>query len=204
LFIKGIIIGLAVSVPLGPIGMLCVQRTLGKGFRAGMMSGLGAALADTLYAILAGFGLQIISDFLLTHQAVFRIVGSFFLLYVGIKIFFTNPAVQLRKYRNQKSGNVGDTLSVFLLTLSNPLTMLAFSAIYAGMNIISTDTSQTMTVLITSGIFTGCIVWWLSLVMLVNVFRGKIRLRKMLYLNKISGFIIGIIGIITALSIFRL
>ncbi|MBA7650459.1 hypothetical protein ES703_58265 [subsurface metagenome] len=155
LLIKGIIIGLLVSVPLGPIGVLCIQRTLNKGRLAGLVSGLGAAAADTIFAIVAGFGLTIIINFIEERHVYFQVIGGLFVLYIGLRIFYTNPVKQLKLQRLKKTQLSQDFMSVFLLTLSNPMAVFLFLAIMTAIKVASDKMSITEISLLTAGIAGG-------------------------------------------------
>ena len=129
ILLKGLIVGLVVSAPMGPIGVLCVQKTINKGRFQGFVSGLGAATADTSYAVLAAFGVTFITDFLTEHHLFFQIAGVSILLFLGFRMLLKNPIQQYRYYRSPKrSGLIGDYISVFFLTASNPLTIIFFGA----------------------------------------------------------------------------
>ena len=117
-FLKGMLIGLAASIPLGPIGVLCIQRTLNKGVYSGFFSGLGAAVADTFMAMIAALGVTFIINFIEQQMLFFHIIGGLVVAFLGIRIFYTNPAKQMRRQRRKKSGKlIKDFVSVLLLTL---------------------------------------------------------------------------------------
>ncbi len=127
LFIKGLLIGLAIAAPVGPIGILCIHRSLHDGFKIGLMTGLGAAFADGTYGLIAGFGLTALSSLLINHQFWIRLAGGLFLLYLGIKMFLASPR---EKQSNDSDHSAWHALSTtFLLTLTNPTTILSFIAI---------------------------------------------------------------------------
>src|SRR5436190_20582484 len=130
LFLKGFLIGMIIAVPVGPIGLLCVNRTLSKGPLYGLISGLGVATADAVSGSIVVLGLTLVSSFLIAEQLWLRLVGGIFLCYLGFKIFATEPS--LRAMRDKEKSLLGAYLSTFLLTFSNPLTLLSFVAIYAG------------------------------------------------------------------------
>ena len=129
LLIKGFIIGVSASVSIGPIGVMIIQRTLNKGRLSGFISGMGAAIADTIYAIIAGFSLTFIISFLEKEHILFQLFGGLVLLVLGTRIFYTNPALQLRRQRRKKSKLYEDFFSIFLLTFTNPLAVFVFVAI---------------------------------------------------------------------------
>src|SRR5262249_25510452 len=126
LFLKGCIIGFSIAAPVGPIGVLCINRTLKAGLLAGLLSGLGAALADAFYGCIAGFGFVVVSNFLLSQQTLIRILGGLFLIYLGLKTFISKP---INKSLQDKANTLWqDFISTFFLTLTNPATILAFLA----------------------------------------------------------------------------
>ncbi|TKG95557.1 LysE family translocator [Puteibacter caeruleilacunae] len=184
---KGIIIGFAVSIPLGPIGVLCVQRTVNKSWRSGFYSGLGAAFSDSLYAVISGFSLTYIINFIRQFQMEFQLVGGFVLLALGIHIFRTNPVTEIRKYRRKGSSYFQDMLSTFIVTFSNPLAIFVFLAVFAGSGIVMKISEPLDASIIIFGIFVGAASWWLLLTSLVNMFRHKMNLRVLWWFNKIAG-----------------
>lgn len=200
LFLKGIVIGLAVSVPMGPIGVLCVQKTINKGRLHGMLSGFGAAFADTVFAIIAVFGLTVTKNFLLEYRLELQILGVIVLLGLGTKIFFSNPITQIRRRaRNKRQGIFGDFISVFFLTLSNPLTVLFFGATIAALSIHDTDHYLVSQLILVGGISAGAMSWWISLTSIVNLFRHRFRLKQLWWINKISGIVILTLTIVAAI-----
>ena len=132
LFLKGIILGFSIAAPVGPIGILCIRKTLQFGRFSGLFSGLGAAVADTIFAVIAAFGLTLISDALLAGQFWLRLVGGAFLLYLGWKTFFTKVLDKSQKISH--TNLLHDFISTFFLTITNPMTILAFIAIFAGVD----------------------------------------------------------------------
>lgn len=200
--IKGIIIGISVSAPLGPIGVLCIQRTLNKGFKSGFISGFGAAVADIIYAVIAGFSITFISDFLIENQTYFRIIGGLFLIFIGYRIFSSNPAAQIRKLRTKGNNYYRDFLTSFLVTVSNPITILAFGAIFASFNLIDKETGSIPIVVLILAIFSGAILWWLCLILIVTIFKQRIRLRNLLWINRITGILIIIFALVVIISVF--
>lgn len=199
--LKGLIIGLTVSAPMGPIAVFCLQRTLNKGVWIGFISGLGAAFADTVYAAIAGFGLSIISDFLTEQQFYIRGIGGIFLIIVGVKVFYTNTIKQARKQKVNKGRLLGDFASVFFLTLSNPITVIFFGAVFAGIGLAGEGGSTYLTFLTVAGVLVGAMLWWLLLAFIINLFRHKIRLRSIWWINKIAGALIVILGIGSVVSL---
>lgn len=202
LFLKGIIIGLMVSIPLGPIGVLCVQRTLNKGRRAGFVSGLGAASADTVFSLIAGLGITFVISFVQTHHIYFQIIGGIVVMYLGIHIFYTNPVRQIRMQRLNRNKLSQDFLSVFLLTITNPMAIFFFLAIFAGINIAAGPMHLLPLGSMVAGVFAGAVSWWFLLSTLVNFFRHRFRLRIIWWMNKVAGVIIFALGIAAIVSIW--
>lgn len=201
LFLKGIIIGFAIAAPVGPIGILCIQRSLHDGFKVGLMTGLGAALADGTYGLIAGFGLTAVSSFLVAHQFWIRIVGGIFLLYLGIKLILVSP--QSSKKRNYDNSPWHAFGSTFVLTLSNPATILSFIAIFAGMGLGTISPNFASAVVFVSGIIFGSAAWWLILSGGVAfVLHHMLGNSSMRVINWFSGAIIILFGIY-ALSDFK-
>ncbi|MFN8257316.1 MAG: LysE family transporter [Bacteroidales bacterium] len=197
--IKGIIVGISVSAPLGPLGILCIQRTLNKGVFSGIITGLGAAFADSFYAAIAGFGISIIADFLKEYQLLIRIVGGIILIILGIVIFRNNPIKQIRQQKNQNI--IGYFISGLFITFTNPITIVVFGAVFTGLGLHDArDTSPILFTLI--GIFSGAVLWWSGLSIFLNIFRNKFRLRYLWWINKISGIMVSVFGLAIVLSMF--
>src|SRR5579871_6702425 len=141
LFIKGLVIGFAIAASVGPIGVLCIHRSLHDGFKIGFMTGIGAALADGTYGLIAGFGLTALSSLLIEHQFWIRLIGGLFLLYLGIKLFLTPPRDRSTGPSDRSALHALGT--TYLLTLTNPTTILSFIAIFAGLGLGTTNGSFT-------------------------------------------------------------
>lgn len=185
--VDGVIIGVSASIPLGPIGVLVVQRTLNKGHLSGFVSGLGAALSDTIYAIIAGFSLSFIVGFIETQLLWIQIFGAIILISLGLKIFNTNPAIQLRRQKKKTTSLIQDFFSTFALTVANPLAVFLFMAFFAGFRVVGSQNTLIDNLLLIGGVFVGAATWWLILSSLVNMFRSKINLRRLFWINKIAG-----------------
>ncbi len=205
-FLKGLLIGVIVSVPMGPIGVLLVQKTVNKGRALGFVSGLGAATADTFYAIVAAFGVTFITNFLNKNQIAFQAVGVLVLLFLGFRMVFNNPIKQYKYYRasRKKRNAVKDYFSVFFLTISNPLTILFFGAAFAMLGLLSTVNGEINNFLLVVGIFFGASLWWFLLTYIVNIFRKRFRLRNIFILNRISGIVIILLSIVAFIKFFFL
>ncbi len=194
LLYKGISIGFAIAAPVGPIGVLCIRRTIAQGRKIGLVSGLGAASADLIYGCIAGFGLTFISQFLVEQQNILGLVGGIFLLYLGIKTFFTKASQE--PIENTEKGLFSAYLSTFFLTLTNPLTILSFVAIFAGMGIVNADGDYLSALLLVSGVFVGSMLWWMLLSGGASFFQKKMNEKGLSWLNKISGVIIASFGVV--------
>jgi threonine/homoserine/homoserine lactone efflux protein len=198
-FIKGLIIGFSLAVPVGPIALLCIRRALARGLMAGIFSGLGAACADLLFGAIAGFGVSAVADFLVDHQVALRVIGGVFLCYLGIRIFRSIP--RLREAGSEDSGLVRYFVSAFVLTLTNPLTLFAFAAIFATSGVGLASDGFLSVALLVLGVFTGSALWWFILSGVVSIFHRSISLRGLVIVNRISGTLIAAVGVIVLLSI---
>lgn len=197
-FLRGLGIGFAIAAPVGPIGVLCIRRTLADGRAAGLISGLGAATADAIYGCIAGFGLTFISSFLVSQQGWLRIAGGLFLCYLGLKTLLARPAEQAAAIKGQ--GLLGAYASTFFLTLTNPMTILSFAAIFAGLGLANTSGSYVSASTLVIGVFMGSAAWWLILSGGVSLFRDKFNLHGLQWVNRISGAIILAFGLVALVS----
>lgn len=202
---KGALAGFIIAAPVGPVGVLCVQKTLIEGRVAGLSAGLGAAVADAGYGCIAAFGLSLISGWLETHQTAFRIVGSLFLLFMASQMIRAAmrpplpaaPAVPVRR-----DGLIAGFISTFVLTATNPITIVAFLGIFAFFGIGNFGLSNEMAAWLVLGVFTGSSVWWLSLAGLTGAFRRRLNGGGLRWINGLSGLLIlcfGLYGITSAL-----
>ena len=202
---KGMLVGLMVSIPLGPMGVLIIQKTLHKGALSGFIAGMGAASADLFYAAVAAFGLGFVINIVQAHELLLQIIGGIFLIVIGLKIYFDNPIRQIRQRRQgrvSKTGLLGDYLSLFFLTVSNPITVVVFMAVFAGMSVFGESSSLLGEVLVVAGVLLGGGGWWYTLSTLVNIFRKKFRLRVLITINRVSGMVITVLGALVILSAF--
>jgi len=203
LIAKGIIIGLLVSIPLGPIGVLVIQRTVNKSRIAGLLSGMGAALSDTLYAIIAGFSLTFVIDFIRENEILFQIIGAIVVLILGIHIFLKNPVREIRRNRIRGNTHIQDIISSFLVTLSNPLTIFVFLAVFTSSGVAINLEEPYHSAFVILGVFLGAFLWWFSLSGIVSLFRHKINLRILWWINKTAGAIIVAFVLVTAIVIVQ-
>jgi threonine/homoserine/homoserine lactone efflux protein len=186
--VKGLIIGFSIAAPVGPIGILCIRRTLSDGRVSGLVSGLGAATADAIYGSIAGFGLAFISNFLVGQQVWLRLIGGLFLCYLGLKTFFSEPVKQTAQAKG--IGLVGAYVSTFFLTLTNPMTIISFAAIFTGLGLAGTGGNYGAAGVLVLGVFTGSALWWFILSGSVGFLREKFNIHGLLWVNRISGAII--------------
>lgn len=201
---RGIVIGLMVSIPLGPMGVLIIQKTLQKGALAGFVAGMGAACADLFYATAAAFGIGFVVTIIQSHELILQIVGGIFLLIVGLKIYFDNPLKQIRmKKRVSKKGLLGDFMTLFFLTVSNPVAIVVFMAVFAGASVFGEQPTFRIELFVLTGVLVGAGLWWYTLSTLVNLFRKRFRLRVLIRINRISGFVITLLGILVILAAFE-
>lgn len=200
LFLKGMIIGFMVSLPLGPIALLVIQRTVNKNRWSGLLSGFGAALSDTTYAIVVGFSLTYVINFIKQNQLSFQIIGAVVLILLGLHIFYKNPVKEIRRYRRKGTNYFQDFFFAFLITLSNPLVIFVFLAVLAGSGVVLSVSKPYQSFFIISGIFAGACSWWFILTSVVSIFRHRFNLRLLWWFNKIAGIII--IVFVLAMTIY--
>ena len=201
LLLLGIVIGLMVAVPVGPLGLLCVNRALSRGPLHGLFSGMGVATADSVAAGISALGMTLVSDFLIGHQMLLRTVGGLFLCYLGIKIFRTRPATQV------PAGEVGSLTrsyaTTLLLTVSNPVTFLSFVAIYAGWGVQSLSGNYLGAAILAAGVFAGSVLWWLAIAVGLVLFRDRFSHSALAWIHRISGAVITAFGIVVFLSLWE-
>ncbi|MDR2885378.1 MAG: LysE family translocator, partial [Rikenellaceae bacterium] len=197
LLIRGIIIGLTASIPLGPIGVLCIQRTLSKNHKSGFVSGLGSATADLVFASVALFSLTVVLSFIESHLMLIKAIGGACVIGVGAHIFFTNPVVQIRRNRAGKTNLWQDYISLFFITIANPAFILIFVALFAAFGFSAADLGFAKAQLLVAGVFLGASLWWFMLTFSVNLLRKRFRPRHLLWMNRISGSVIVALGIAT-------
>jgi len=200
--IKGFIIGILVSAPMGPVGILCVQRTLGKGRWYGFVSGLGAALSDVLYAALTGLSIGLIIDFIEAYQKPINIIGCIILGIFGIFIIRNNPVKNLRKRGESKSTYIRDFVTSFLLTFSNALIVILFLGLFARFTFALPTDSFLKTIYGLGGIAAGAIMWWFLITYIVSKMRSLFNFRGLFILNQTVGIIILILSLVGIIFAF--
>ena len=200
-FIRGLLIGLSIAAAVGPMSILCIQRTLNKGQLYGFVSGLGIATADGVYGSIAAFGLTLITNFLLNEQIWIRLIGGVFLFYLGIKTMLSKPPDKAAALDMKSKSYLGAYASTFFLTLTNPLTILSFVAIFAGIGVGSASKSFVSASVVVLGVFSGSTLWWMILTSSISLFRKKLNAQWLLWINRFSGAIITLFGIASLISL---
>jgi len=199
-FAKGVAIGLAIAAPVGPIGVLCIRRSLNAGMLTGLVSGLGAAVADGVYGAVAGFGLTSVSMFLLDHQAAIRALGGAALLVIGLRILRAKAPAAGEPPGN--SGRLaGAFASCFLLTLTNPTTILSFLAIFAGLGLAEWVRDYSAATVLVAGVLLGSALWWLVLSGSVSLVRHRLSPAALVWINRLSAAVILLFGLLAFASL---
>lgn len=199
-FIQGIGIGILVSAPLGPIGVLVIQKTLSKGRNSGFITGIGAATADSFYAVIAGFGVAIITKFLTAYQHEIRIIGGLILIGFAYYTFNSSVAKQVRSNSVGKKNYLADYLSTFILTISNPIPFVVFGISFASLGM--ADKQLINVLIVVFGVISGAVLWWFGLVSFVNIFRRRFKLKQLWWINKITGIVVALFAIFVLVSAF--
>lgn len=200
LILQGIAIGFMASVPLGPIGVICVQRTLSGSRNTGFVSGLGAATADTLFAMAAIFMLSLVTSIIDDYKMWFQAAGGILIMLLGFSIFYKR-VTRANSARKTKASLISNYLSVLFLTLPNPAYIFTFIALFAAFGINSSDNTVSENMMIIAGVAVGASTWWFILTWLINLLRKRFTLRHIWWINKITGAIIIICGAVVILSL---
>jgi len=199
-WLEGIIIGVLASAPLGPIGILVIQRTLNHGRTTGFYSGLGAALSDLVYAAFAGFGMALIVGIIKQHEVWVKLVGAIILFLLGIFIFFSHPERQAVKKLNQRINPFKHIAGTFAIGISNPHIMLFHVAMFSGFGIVFSHKNLDEVFFVLLGVTMGCLLWWFSLSWLIDLFRARFSVKILLWFNRIAGVAIILFVIIYMLK----
>jgi threonine/homoserine/homoserine lactone efflux protein len=194
LLLKGMLVGIVIAVPVGPVGVLCIRRTIFHGRLAGFLSGLGAATADAVFGVIAGFGLTVISDLLLDYQDWLRLVGAGFLLYIGVSALRADPLAGTQSQRDP-DGLLADYLSTFVLTITNPITIIAFLAIFAGIGFTGQGATLGGAAVLVLGVWLGSLLWWAGLAFGAGMVRLSFRRDHLVWINRGSGGILVFSGV---------
>lgn len=198
---RGIAIGILVSAPMGPVGILCIQRTLNKGRLAGFYTGVGAAISDLIYCLITGFGLSFIEEFLERNQNIIQLIGSGVLIGFAVYLFKKNPSRDLKKNVQDQSYSKRDILSGFLFTFSNPLILFLIIGLFARFNFTLPEIKFYHYIVGFLFIFAGAIAWWYAITYFIDRVKNHFNIRSMWLINKIIGGVIllfAIVGIITS------
>lgn len=195
ILISGIIIGVMVSAPMGPVGMLCIQRTLNKGRWAGFCTGIGAGLSDLVYCLITGLFLSFVQDFIERHAIIIQIFGSIVLIAFAAWLFKRNPAASLRKPTQTKNSYGTDTITGFLFTFSNPLILFFIIGLFGRFNFLLPDYQRSHYITGYFSIFLGTIIWWYVITFFINKVRAHFNVRSMWLVNRIIGSIILIMAL---------
>jgi threonine/homoserine/homoserine lactone efflux protein len=202
LMLQGFLIGFALAAPVGPMGILCINKTLARGFASGLLTGVGIALADAVYGLAAAFGLTSVSDFLVLHRAAIGLGGGLFLTVLGLKSIF-GAALAVQDKGLGKQGLLASLVSGFFLSLTNPMTILAYVAIFASLTFSPTQEGGVpMACLLTAAIFAGSMIWWLFLSGGIALTRSRLGQSHLLWINRISGVILTGVGLFAMAQIW--
>ncbi len=196
MFTQGFLFGLAIAAPVGPIGLLCIQRSLNHGRFAGFISGLGAATADALYGSMAAFGLSMVTGFLLAQQEWLQLGGGLFIVYLGLRTLLAQRTLLFQRDArpDEQTKLAGMYTSTLLLTLSNPVTILSFTAVFAGFGLGSGAQSPGGAAALVLGVFTGSALWWFTLSALVGLLRGRLQAPALRLINRTAGVMLLLFG----------
>jgi threonine/homoserine/homoserine lactone efflux protein len=192
LFIQGMIIGLTLAVPVGPISLVCIHRTVASGRLHGIISGLGVATADSFYSAVAFLGLTAVSGLIIGHQSQFRLLAALALILVGIRVFRSTPAA-IREGNGQEP-YLQDYLSLLAITAANPFTIIFFITILPGFGVVAQGTTLIAAAPFISGIFLGSSLWWIILCGSLGSVRSRLDTRRLRWINRISGILIACFG----------
>ncbi|MBV8651368.1 MAG: LysE family transporter [Alphaproteobacteria bacterium] len=192
--LKGIAVGIAIALPVGPVGVLCVRRTIFEGRYAGLVSGLGAVSADTIFGIIAGFSLSVVKNVLLDYQNLLRGGGGLFLIYLGVSALLKHV---VRTETNETSAEtlLGAYFTTFALTISNPITILAFLGIFAAVGFTGAEATLGRAGMLIAGVTLGSSLWWVGLCLGAGLFRKSFDEAHLMWMNRISGGVLALSGI---------
>ena len=191
--LKGVAVGIVIAVPVGPVGVMCVRRTIFSGKTAGFISGLGAATADALFGFIAAFGLTFVSDWLIGYHQWLRIAGGCYLLYIGGAALLAEPEVK-QSSEPDAEGLLRDFLSTFALTLTNPITILAFLGIFSAIGLGGEDATFVRAAILVLGVWLGSLLWWLTLAFGLGSLFRSFESHHLKWINRVSGIILLISG----------
>ncbi len=196
LLLKGFVVGVVVSAPLGPVGVLCIQRTLNKGRWYGFVTGLGAALSDIAYALLTGYGMSFMDEFLTRNQILLQVVGSVMLFIFGVYTFRSNPVQSIRPVSSTPGSYLHNFVTAFFVTLSNPLIIFLFIGLFARVSFVMPGSPLGFQLVGYLAIIGGAVTWWLLLTYFVNKVRTQFNLRGIWVLNRVIGVIVMLMSVV--------
>ncbi len=206
---RAVMVGIAASITVGPVAVLCIQRTLSKSRQSGIVSGLGVAAADTVMALMAYFFYAMLQSQIEEYNMLLRVVGGIFVVAVGVYIFLQNPVVQIKKNRSGKGSMWNDFVSIFGLTLANFIMVIPYILAFFAVFKVAGDGEELESVggiirgcAVMLGFFVGSVSWWSGLAFIVSLFRGNFRPRHLVTINHTAGIIIGSLGAYTIISTF--
>jgi threonine/homoserine/homoserine lactone efflux protein len=197
-FIKGVIFGFSIALPVGPIGILCIRRSLACGWAAGLLTGMGAATADAIYGSLAGFGLTNFTGLLVGQRTWVQLLGGLILCYLGMRIFLSYTGAKSTEVTSSSCSK--SYLSALMLTLANPMTILSFTAVFAAMGLGRVDAGHMAPGWLVTGVFTGSMAWWIILSSISNIFKARLNAASMKWVNWISGTVLISFAIIAVME----
>jgi threonine/homoserine/homoserine lactone efflux protein len=195
LLVKGLIVGVVVSAPLGPVGVLCIQRTLNKGRWYGFVTGLGASLSDISYALLTGYGMSFMDQFLTKNQILLQIIGSIMLFLFGVYTFRSNPVQSIRPLSSTPGSYLHNFITAFFVTLSNPLIIFLFIGLFARFSFVMPGSPVGFQLVGYIAIVLGALSWWFGITYFVNKVRTRFNLRGIWMLNRIIGVIVMVLSV---------
>jgi threonine/homoserine/homoserine lactone efflux protein len=191
IFAKALVVGLLIAAPVGPVNLLCAARSLTRGWRAGMISGLGAAAADTAFGAIAALGLGFVADALVAHRAALSLLGALFLFVYGWRVLAAPPARDtLATGRDGARSAIGDALSAFALTLANPITVFSFLGVFVAFGIEADAAFDRRDAALLAGIFLGASAWWLTIATTASLLRGRFSVLGLAWANRVAGLTI--------------
>ncbi len=196
-FLKGVAAGFVIAAPVGPVGVLCVRRTLARGVGAGYATGLGAAIADTFYGIIAAYGLTFITGLLLDNQFWFRLIGGGVLCVLAVKTFLIGPA---ERRTSASETMAGDFLSALVITGTNPVTLVAFGMVFAAIGVVAAGEELKWVEALIFGVFVGSSLWWSTLTGISSIFRAALGDGGLRGVNRVSSAVILISGIVVLIG----
>jgi threonine/homoserine/homoserine lactone efflux protein len=197
-FFHAMVAGLALAAPVGPVGLVCIRRTLSRGMLSGFLSGMGAAIVDAMYASVAAFGVTIISSTLAKYSSILELVGGLFLCALGIHAIRSHKVVEASD--PQSHSHYGDFASVFVLTLTNPATIIGFAALFSALGLTGEEGSRRGAMILVSGVFAGSALWWLILSTVMHHIRHFLSGKSMHWINLVSGAAIVLIGVVVIIA----